>query len=197
MTIEFCVNINITDDSTGEPNERFTLLVEAIEPRGRVTIRNGRITIIIRDNERKLNKLHKDQYYLKQISFMYTTKIYSIFCTLLKQSLLYTIFHPGVPDLEPTNLNATNVESRSISFSWDPPMTGLNITGYTVSCSDSTGRNTTSQNTSSTGITISSLKPFTNYNCYIFTRVEGNRGNNSHTMIKTAEEGMKYYESEN
>ena len=55
MTIEFCVNINITDDSTGEPNERFTLLVEAVEPQGRVMIRNGRITIIIRDDECKLD----------------------------------------------------------------------------------------------------------------------------------------------
>ena len=49
------MNINITDDSTGEPNEQFILLVEAAEPRERVMIRNGRITITIRDDECKLD----------------------------------------------------------------------------------------------------------------------------------------------
>ena len=53
--IESCIVINITDDTTGEPNERFTVLVVGVDPSGRLSIVNGRITIIIQDNECKLN----------------------------------------------------------------------------------------------------------------------------------------------
>ena len=52
-TVMACVNISITDDSTGEPFEQFSVMVEAVDPR--ITIINGTITIIIQDNESKLN----------------------------------------------------------------------------------------------------------------------------------------------
>lgn len=53
--IRSCIVINITDDTTGEPNERFTVLVVGVDPNERLMIVNGRITVIIRDNECKLN----------------------------------------------------------------------------------------------------------------------------------------------
>lgn len=53
--VESCINISITDDTTGEPDEWFTVRVEGVDPSGRLTIVNGTITIIIRDNECKLN----------------------------------------------------------------------------------------------------------------------------------------------
>ena len=53
--VEPCIDISITDDTTGEPDEQFTVLVEGVDPSGRLLIVNGRITIIIRDNECKLN----------------------------------------------------------------------------------------------------------------------------------------------
>ena len=54
------------------------------------------------------------------------------------------------------------------------------------------------QNTSAvmTTATVSDLAPFTNYSCFAFTRVNGNRGSNTTTVIQqTAEEGMGYGES--
>ena len=52
-TVMTCVNISIINDATGEPFEQFTVVVEALDPSGRITIRNGMIIIVIRDNERK------------------------------------------------------------------------------------------------------------------------------------------------
>ena len=50
-TVMACVNINITDDSTGEPLKQFSLVVEPVDPSGRIKIKNGTIAIIIQDNE--------------------------------------------------------------------------------------------------------------------------------------------------
>ena len=53
--IRSCIVVNITDDTIGEPNERFTVQVVGVDPSERLMIVNGMITIIIRDNESKLN----------------------------------------------------------------------------------------------------------------------------------------------
>ena len=92
----------------------------------------------------------------------------------------------------PENFNASEVQSRNITFSWDPPNTNqTTIIGYTVTCNDSL-----CQNTSSTNITIHGLDPFTKYSCSVFARVEGNRGNRTESITRqTAEEGMKCFES--
>ena len=55
--IRSCIVVNITDDSTGEPNEQFTVLVAGIDPSERLMIVNERITVIIQDNESKLNRV--------------------------------------------------------------------------------------------------------------------------------------------
>ena len=90
-----------------------------------------------------------------------------------------------------------SVESRSISFSWEPPSdTNFTIIGYSVICNNSMPAG---QDTLSERITISRLEPFTNYGCFVFAQVKGNRGNDTETITtRTAEEGMKgymYYES--
>ena len=47
-----------------------------------------------------------------------------------------------------------------------------------------------------TTATVSDLEPFTNYSCFVFTRVNGNRGNSTEIITqRTAEEGMGYGES--
>ena len=104
-------------------------------------------------------------------------------------------FHTLPTDVEniiPENFNVSDVQSRNITFSWDPPSTNqTTIIGYTVTCNGSL-----CQNTSSTNITIHGLDPFTKYSCSVFARVEGNRGNRAESITRqTAEEGMKYFES--
>ena len=98
----------------------------------------------------------------------------------------------------PENFTASDVQSRNITFSWDPPSTSAAnlaiIIGYTVTCIGSVSM--ASQDTSSTNITFRGLEPFTNYSCSVFARVEGNRGNSAESITRqTAEEGMKYFES--
>ena len=86
------------------------------------------------------------------------------------------------------------MQSRSISFSWEPPTTDLNITGYTVNCGDQDTHR--AGNATSAPITISDLEPFTTYSCFVFARVNGNRGNNAESITqRTAEEGMGCCES--
>ena len=44
--------------------------------------------------------------------------------------------------------------------------------------------------------TIGGLEPFTTYSCFVFTQVNGNRGNSTETITRqTAEEGMGCYEN--
>ena len=103
-------------------------------------------------------------------------------------------FHTLATDVDgiiPENFNVSDVQSRNITFSWDPPNTNqTTIIGYTVTCNDSLS--IVSQNTSSTEtiVTVHDLDPFTNYNCSVFARVEGNRGNSTRNITQqTAEEG--------
>ena len=65
-TVEVCIDIIITDDSIGEPEEQFSVVVEPSDPSQRITVVNGRIPVIIRDNESKLNCTK--------------TKFYVVFC---------------------------------------------------------------------------------------------------------------------
>lgn len=114
-------------------------------------------------------------------------------------SISFHILTIDVQGIVPENFNASEVLSRNITFSWDPPSISaanltINITGYTVTCNGSLS----SQNASSTCtmITIRGLDPFTNYSCSVFALVEGNRGNSAESITQqTAEEGMEYFES--
>ena len=115
-------------------------------------------------------------------------------CALLRFIRLPT----DVEGIVPENFTASDVQSRNIIFFWDPPSTSAAnlaaIIGYTVTCIGSVSM--ASQDTSSMEITIRGLDPFTNYNCSVFARVEGNRGNSAESITRqTAEEGMKYFES--
>ena len=62
--VEACISIIIMDDDMGEPFEQFTVVVEPHDPTERVTVINGRISIIIQDNESKFNQyLYDDNNY--------------------------------------------------------------------------------------------------------------------------------------
>ena len=60
--VEVRRSIIIIDDDMGEPFEQFTVLVEAHDSTERVTIINGSINIIIKDNESKFNQYVYDNY---------------------------------------------------------------------------------------------------------------------------------------
>ena len=81
------------------------------------------------------------------------------------------------------NFEGTEIQSRNITFLWNPPMTNISIIGYTIGCD---GRPL--MNVSDTNATLSDLTPFTNYNCFVYTRVEGNMGQDSTITIRSDEE---------
>lgn len=118
-------------------------------------------------------------------------------------SILFRTLTIDVEGIIPENFNASEVLSRNITFSWDPPSISaanltINITGYTVICNGSLSSQNASSTEipSSTKITIHGLDPFTNYSCSVFALVEGNRGNSAESITQqTAEEGMEYFES--
>lgn len=84
---------------------------------------------------------------------------------------------------------ATDVQSRSITFTWEPPPTNLPIVGYTVNCT-SVGGVLRLEQTSVLTAMVRDLQPFTRYNCTVFTRVNGNRGDSVGNIIRmTDEEG--------
>ena len=90
-----------------------------------------------------------------------------------------------VQGIVPRNFNEMSVQSRNISFSWMPPITNIPIIGYTVNCDDGNPP----VDVSGTNAIIIGLTPFTYLSCVVYTRVEGNRGENSSMrIVRTAEE---------
>ena len=64
---------------------------------------------------------------------------------------------------------AISVTSHSITLSWSPPLPSQQngvITSYVLNCS-SGGNNVNRTRTSSTSLTITGLKPITNYTCSV------------------------------
>ena len=92
-----------------------------------------------------------------------------------------------VEGIVPANFSVTDMQSRSITFAWNAPVTDLTIVGYTVGCSDISNQTDTIAPT--TTAAIGGLVPFTNYSCFVFTRVDGNRGNTAEAITNTSEEG--------
>lgn len=54
--IMICFSLSVVDDDRGEPLEHFAVFIEPHNPRERLTVRNGRINVTIRDNECELNE---------------------------------------------------------------------------------------------------------------------------------------------
>ena len=98
-----------------------------------------------------------------------------------------------IEGLAPANFSVTDVQSRNITFSWDAPETDLSIIGYTVDCSGPSNQNDASktENVTTINATIPELLPFTSYTCSVFTRVDGNRGNNTKNINKQTSEESK------
>ena len=92
-----------------------------------------------------------------------------------------------VQDIVPRNFSEMSVQSRSISLSWLPPETNISVIGYTLICNDE--QPPIARNVADTNTTVSGLTPFTYLSCFVYTRVEGNQGENSSTItIQTDEE---------
>ena len=103
--------------------------------------------------------------------------------------------------LIPENFRVTDLQSRNITFNWShPPQTNvsINITGYILNCSNRSAE--VDQNSitlsievdqNSTTAVVDGLIPFTNYSCYIYAQVKGNRGQLSVVVNMTTAEESK------
>ena len=98
-----------------------------------------------------------------------------------------------VEGIVPANFSVTDVQSRSINFTWEAPDTDLTIIGYTVGCSGTLNQDDIMAPV--TTASIGGLVPFTNYSCFVFTRVNGNRGNSTGAIIELTSEEGKIYET--
>lgn len=173
MSVRACISINITDDHHGEPLETFKVEIQSPDPR--VSVNGDRIIVTIRDNESKST---------------HTSNIYFVYKNIILTDVIGLI---------PENFQVTDQRSRNITFSWThSPQTNVSITGYSLNCSkpltDVDQSSTTSiieVDQNSTTAVVDGLTPFTNYSCYIYARVKGNRGELSTAVVSQTMEERK------
>ena len=172
-----CITLRIVDDELGEANEDFRVQIRIMD--SRVFISGGSTaTVIIDDNEGIA---------LLQIC----TVIFGQFRLFLV--LIHSIVHDYILLVfpEPLNLMASNINSRSLELSWDPPDTSSTevvLTGYTVVCNSS--QVGISVSASTTDLVVNNLMPYTTYTCSVganFSR--DNIGQSTPVTETTLEEG--------
>ena len=96
-----------------------------------------------------------------------------------------------VEGIIPNNFTATEVQSRSVTFSWTLPNSTDSeiITGYTIDCNDTAESFDLDATTSKL---VPNLLPFTFYTCCVYARVPGNRGEETNLTVRTAEESKSF-----
>ena len=102
--------------------------------------------------------------------------------------------HCSAPSGAPQNFIAMP-SSRSITFSWDPPLPADrngDITRYTITCSDGSESHTADFTEAGSGM-IDGLTPFTSYSCSITASNSAGTGPSSVISVSTMEAGESYY----
>ena len=92
----------------------------------------------------------------------------------------------------PLNLLASNVNSRSLELSWDPPdlsSTEVTLTGYSVFCNSS--QVGLSVSASTTNRVVNNLIPYTTYTCTVDANFGSNIGQSNPITKTTLEEGKQ------
>ena len=171
-----CITVTIVDDDVGEANEEFRVQITAMD--SRVSISGVATSTIIIDDDEGIALL--------QIC----TVIFGQFKLFLV--LIHSIVHDYILLVFPAPLNmmASNVNSRSLELSWDPPdtrSTAVVITGYTAICNGNRVGNSESE---ITDLVVNNLIPYTTYTCAVDANFpENNIGQSTPVTATTLEEG--------
>ena len=97
------------------------------------------------------------------------------------------------PAAPPVNLSVMAISSRSLEFSWSPPVQALRngvIIGYTLSCQPNSHDLPATFN-SAGRYTLPGFAPATQYICSIYASTSGGSGPHAYGMSTTLDEGMQ------
>ena len=109
--------------------------------------------------------------------------------------LLPSMFHPAAPSSPARNSSVEATTATSVSLSWDPPAddqrNGI-ITSYVIRVLLVDRGTTEYYNSSITSVTLTSLKPYTTYECSVAAVTSAGRGPFSSAItVQTDEAGMQ------
>ena len=105
-------------------------------------------------------------------------------------------FFLAAPSSYPMNISTVTILSTSFTLVWlPPPLTQQNgiITGYKISLEETKTKILTAYFTIATNITISSLNPFSVYNCSVAAITVATGPFSSPVPVKTFQAGMRIH----
>lgn len=117
-------------------------------------------------------------------------KTVSSFVAFKKGKIIIFMIYPSVPTGPPTNLVVSNVDSQTISLSWDPPQpdqqNGI-LRYYLLTLTSTLPTVTRNISASLTSFNITGLRPYTTYSCIVEVSTIGLGPPTAPEVIRTPE----------